>query len=213
MRLGIKGKQVLGVTSIVGAVVVRAEPAVPGRAGARQPRREPGARRAPRQRHLSSRARSGGRAAPIRTRRCATIPGCGRFSSRACTPRTSRSRRSSTSTASPSRTPIRRSKARRCRPAAISRELVVALRRSSQLVAIYTGQGRNLEFSEPLLLGDTDFGSIRIGVSTLLVRAGSRRVARPGGRDRRRARSAWRCSARCCSRSCCSGRSTSSAAA
>jgi signal transduction histidine kinase len=40
----------------------------------------------------------------------------------------------------------------------------------SQLVAIYSGQGRNLEFREPLRLGDTDFGSICIGVSTLLVR-------------------------------------------
>ncbi|HEY3043964.1 MAG TPA: ATP-binding protein, partial [Vicinamibacterales bacterium] len=40
----------------------------------------------------------------------------------------------------------------------------------SQLRAIYTGQGQNLEFKQPLRLGDTDFGSIRIGVSTLLVR-------------------------------------------
>jgi len=41
----------------------------------------------------------------------------------------------------------------------------------SQLNAIYFGQGRNLEFSQPLLLnGDTPFGSIRIGVSTLLIR-------------------------------------------
>jgi len=40
----------------------------------------------------------------------------------------------------------------------------------SQLLAIYSGQGRNLEFREPLLLGDTEIGSIRIGVSTLLIR-------------------------------------------
>lgn len=40
----------------------------------------------------------------------------------------------------------------------------------SQLKAIYTGQGQNLEFRQPLRLSDTDFGSIRIGVSTLLVR-------------------------------------------
>jgi signal transduction histidine kinase len=39
-----------------------------------------------------------------------------------------------------------------------------------QLSAIYRGQGMNLEFSQPLLLGDTEFGSIRIGVSTLLIR-------------------------------------------
>ena len=40
----------------------------------------------------------------------------------------------------------------------------------AQLVAMYRGQGRNLEYRQTLLLGDTEFGSIRIGVSTLLIR-------------------------------------------
>src|SRR5687768_8728034 len=40
----------------------------------------------------------------------------------------------------------------------------------SQLGAIYSGQGRTYEFRQPLLLGDSEFGSIRIGVSTLLIR-------------------------------------------
>ena len=40
----------------------------------------------------------------------------------------------------------------------------------SQLAAIYSGQGRTYEFRQPLLLGDTKFGAIRIGVSTLLLR-------------------------------------------
>jgi signal transduction histidine kinase len=40
----------------------------------------------------------------------------------------------------------------------------------SQLAAIYTGQGRNYEYAQPLLLGGTEFGSIRVGVSTLLIR-------------------------------------------
>src|SRR5262245_51818715 len=40
-----------------------------------------------------------------------------------------------------------------------------------QLRAIYSGQGRNLEFSQPLLVNDIEFGAIRIGVSTLLVRS------------------------------------------
>jgi signal transduction histidine kinase len=40
----------------------------------------------------------------------------------------------------------------------------------SQVVAIYSSQGQNLEFRQPLLLGDTEIGSIRIGVSTLLIR-------------------------------------------
>ena len=47
---------------------------------------------------------------------------------------------------------------------------LVARSSLSQLRAIYRGQGQNLEFRQPLQLGDTDFGSIRIGVSTLLVR-------------------------------------------
>jgi signal transduction histidine kinase len=39
-----------------------------------------------------------------------------------------------------------------------------------QLRAIYSGQGRNLAYPQPLLADNVDFGSIRIGVSTLLVR-------------------------------------------
>jgi signal transduction histidine kinase len=40
----------------------------------------------------------------------------------------------------------------------------------SELLAIYRGQGRTLELRQKLLLGNTDFGSIRVGVSTLLIR-------------------------------------------
>ena len=40
----------------------------------------------------------------------------------------------------------------------------------SQLIAIYSSQGQNLELREPLLFGDTEIGAIRIGVSTLLIR-------------------------------------------
>ena len=39
-----------------------------------------------------------------------------------------------------------------------------------QLLAIYADQGRNFELHRPLLLGNTQIGSIRIGVSTLLIR-------------------------------------------
>ena len=39
-----------------------------------------------------------------------------------------------------------------------------------QLSAIYRDQGRNLDFAEPLLLDDRPIGSIHIGVSTLLIR-------------------------------------------
>jgi signal transduction histidine kinase len=40
----------------------------------------------------------------------------------------------------------------------------------AQLIAIFTGPGRNLEVRQPLRIGDSEFGSIRIGVSTLLIR-------------------------------------------
>src|SRR6266850_3531448 len=40
----------------------------------------------------------------------------------------------------------------------------------AQLLAIYSSQGQNLELRQPLLLGDREIGSIRIGVSTLLIR-------------------------------------------
>src|SRR6266851_3911481 len=46
------------------------------------------------------------------------------------------------------------------------------LSRSSivELAAIYFDQGRTLDVRKPLLLGNVEFGSIRIGVSTLLIR-------------------------------------------
>jgi signal transduction histidine kinase len=40
----------------------------------------------------------------------------------------------------------------------------------TQLLEIYNTQGRTFELREQLLLGDSEFGSIRIGVSTLLIR-------------------------------------------
>jgi len=40
----------------------------------------------------------------------------------------------------------------------------------AQLRAIYASKGQNLEFRQPLLRGDREVGSIRIGVSTLLIR-------------------------------------------
>ncbi len=38
------------------------------------------------------------------------------------------------------------------------------------LRTLYTGEGRSYELRQPLLLANTDFGSIRIGVSTVLIR-------------------------------------------
>jgi signal transduction histidine kinase len=60
-------------------------------------------------------------------------------------------------------------------------DLEVLLQRSplQQLRAIYSGQGRNLDLSQVLLVGDTDFGSIRVGVSTLLIRRDLDTALRP----------------------------------
>ena len=87
MRLGIKGKQVLGVTSIVGAVVVVLSLMHLARL-ARVSLDESRARAELLANAIFHRARevvaSTARSA---TRRCAAIPACGRFSSRACTPK------------------------------------------------------------------------------------------------------------------------------
>jgi signal transduction histidine kinase len=49
----------------------------------------------------------------------------------------------------------------------------------SQLAAIYWSKGENLEFRGPLLLGNTEIGSTRIGVSTLLIRQDLDQSLRP----------------------------------
>jgi signal transduction histidine kinase len=58
------------------------------------------------------------------------------------------------------------------RPLPPSENLNTLLSRSSlaQLYAIYRGPARTFEYRQRLLLGDKEFGSIRIGVSTVLVR-------------------------------------------
>ena len=60
-------------------------------------------------------------------------------------------------------------------------DLAALLGRSplAQFLAIYSSQGQNLELREPLLLGDRDIGSIRIGVSTLLIRQNLNQSLRP----------------------------------
>ena len=82
----------------------------------------------------------------------------------------------------------------------------------SQIRAIYAEGGRTLEIRQPLLLGTTEFGSIRIGVSTLLIRRDLDQSLGPALLTALAAlwRRAW---SRCSWRSCCSGRSTSSEAA
>ena len=49
-------------------------------------------------------------------------------------------------------------------------EALLAERALTQLRVIYSTEGQTLEEGQPITLGDTPFGSIRIGVSTLLMR-------------------------------------------
>ena len=49
----------------------------------------------------------------------------------------------------------------------------------AQLFALYSDRGRNLELRRPLMMGDVQLGSIRIGVSTLLIRSALNRAMRP----------------------------------
>ena len=183
MRLGIKGKQILYVTSIVGGVVVVLSVDAPGPAHARQPRGEQVASRAPRERHLPPRARSrgrgrrSGRGPPRRSR--PPVDSRVERSTRTpwCLPR------SWTRRALPWRMPTRRVRACRFRAPRVSNELL-SRAPIAELAAIYFDQGRTLELRKPLLLGNVEFGSIRIGVSTLLIRQRARRLAPALGGDR-----------------------------
>jgi signal transduction histidine kinase len=56
---------------------------------------------------------------------------------------------------------------------------LVALDDVSQLREIFGGEGRTFEVREPLRLGDVDFGAIRVGISTLLVRTELERELEP----------------------------------
>ncbi|MBE3135624.1 MAG: HAMP domain-containing protein, partial [Acidobacteria bacterium] len=63
-------------------------------------------------------------------------------------------------------------RSREGRPAAAARPLDALMARSAlaQIRAIYARDGQTLEVNQPLLLGGQRFGSIRVGVSTLLIR-------------------------------------------
>ena len=64
-------------------------------------------------------------------------------------------------------------------PSRKSLDSVLDARPWRQLQSIYTGDGLTVEFQEPLLVGVTDFGKIRIGISTLLVRDDISKAVRP----------------------------------
>ncbi|MGE0449513.1 MAG: ATP-binding protein [Vicinamibacterales bacterium] len=67
------------------------------------------------------------------------------------------------------------------RPVPVAADLEELLTRSAfrQLTAIYRDEGRNLDYAQPLLLDDRPIGSIHVGVSTLLVRNDLARSLRP----------------------------------
>jgi len=67
------------------------------------------------------------------------------------------------------------------RPIPVGEDLknLIAQSGIAQLQAIYLTEGRNLEWRQPLRLGDKDFGSTRIGISTLLIRHDLDELLRP----------------------------------
>ena len=79
--------------------------------------------------------------------------------------------RSSRRTEKSSRIQTRRSSDKRSNRPRTSTKLIDEGGPIAQLRAIATRHGKTFEVSSPLLLGTEDFGSIRIGVSTLLIRA------------------------------------------
>ena len=193
MRLGIKGKQVLGVTSIVGAVVVVLSLMHLARL-ARVSLEESRARAELLANAIFHRAREvvASGADPYDALR--DDPVCARSSSRACTPRTSRSPRSSTRRDSPSRTPIRRSKASRCRRAATWTSCWRG-RRSRSCARSIPARARTSSSAQPLLLGDT---RVRIDPHRRLDAADPRRSRRVARRRRSRPRSSrWRLRSSC----------------
>ena len=209
MRLGIKGKQVLGVTSIVGRGRRDPEPDAPRAPGAGQPRREP-------------RARGSARRTPSTTARA-------RSSSSGVDPyealRADRGLRSilesslysknvtfaaiadvdgvaivhadPTLEGKPLEPADDLTRARHARAARAARS------RSTRT------RGATFELAAAAAASATRrFGSIRIGVSTLLIRHDLNASLAAGARHARSSRSRSRSSARCCSRSCCCGRFT-----
>jgi signal transduction histidine kinase len=56
---------------------------------------------------------------------------------------------------------------------------LIAMRPLRQVWVIFTDPGRNVEVREPLMLGTRQFGAIRIGISTLLVRRELEGALRP----------------------------------
>ena len=152
---------------------------------------------------------TGGR---TRSPRCVPTPGCGPCSSRACIRATSPTRRSSIPPASPSCTATA---TRIGQPLPPYGDLNALLERGtvSQLRAIYADGGRTLEIRQPLLMGTAEFGSIRIGVSTLLIQLDLTRSLAPGLDHRDRHPDRRKPGGDGCWHSCRFARFTSSAAA
>ena len=197
MRLGIKGKQVLGVTSIVGAVVVVAERAAPGaRSRASASRRASARAELLAQRHLPPRARGRRRRRRSRIAALRADPGLrsilesslySKNVTYAAIVDVARHRRRARRSA--------RSKGSRCRRAATS------TRCSSRSPLVAAARDLLRPGAEPRVprsrccSATAEFGSIRIGVSTLLIRQrprtrrcgpalvdGARRARRRGAR-------------------------------
>ena len=194
MRLGIKAKQVLGVTSIVGAVVVVLSVLHLARL-ARVSLDESRARAELLANAIFHRAREVvGRRRRSATRRCAPIPACGRSSSRACYSKnvTFAAIVDAHGVAVAHADP--RSKASRCRRPATCGALLGAVAAVAARARSTPARGATSSSRSRCCSATREFGSIRIGVSTLLIRSDLDESLRPALVDRARGARRRRCS-------------------
>ncbi len=168
MRLGIKGKQVLGVTIIVGTVVVGLS--LVHLAQLAQVSLDESRGRADLiAKAIYQRAREVVADAPVTNEALRTDPGLRSILQSSLY---SKNVTFAAIVDARGRTIVHADAAQEGRDLPRAADLDALLSRASlyQLRAIYSGQGRNFDLTQPLLVDDVDFGSIRVGVSTLLIR-------------------------------------------
>ena len=177
MRLGIKGKQVLGVTTIVGAVVVVLSVIDLARV-ARVSLNESAARAELLANAIFHRAREVVREGVTPNEALATDSGL-RSILEASLYSDSVTVAAIVDADGIAIAHVDRSREGRPLRSGGDLNLLLSRAQTAQLMALYSDQGRNLELRRPLLFGDVQVGSIRIGVSTLLIRNALNRALAP----------------------------------
>ena len=176
MRLGIKGKQVLGVSTIVGVLVVVLS-AIHLAQLAQVSLKESGKRAELIANAVYQRAREVVAGAPDPYEALRTDPGLrsilqsSAYSSNVNYAAIVNAQGLTIVHADPPQEGLRL-------PPTEDLEALLARSAFEQLRGVFSGQGRNLDWSIPLNVGGVDFGSIRVAVSTLIIRGVRRRLRR-----------------------------------